>query len=145
MTQSSVLHAGMQTSDKDVWQAIYNMHTALGIEGGSSDESGCELNSKKVIVREKPWRNWRIKTIYKIVDDFTLKTTGLGRHLPGNPGRPRERREDGLPLSQDVPLRGLSETYYDEIFVNNLSPLKLKGLDVKPPKPLPIPTSSPFR
>ena len=91
MTRSSVLHAGMQTSDKDVWQAIYDMHTALGIEGGSSNESDCELNSKKVIVREKPWRNQRIKTIYKIVDDFTPKTTGLGRHLPGNPGCPRER------------------------------------------------------
>ena len=144
MTQLSVARAGMQTCDKEVWEAIYDMHVALGIEGGSSDESDCEPNSKKVIAREKTWCNRWIKTIYRVVDDFAPKVMGLGRQRPGNPGRPRERREDGLPLSQDAPLRGLPETYYDEIFVNNLSPIRLKGLDVKPPKLLPIPTASPF-
>ena len=144
MTWLSVARAGMQTRDKEVWEAIYDMHVALGIEGGSLDESDCEPNSKKVIAREKPWRNQRIKTIYRVVDDFTPKVMGLGRQRPGNPGRPRECCEDGLPLSRDAPLRGLPETYYDEIFVNNLSLIRLKGLDVKPPKLLPIPTASPF-
>ena len=144
MTREGVISAGMKTNDKDVWEALHDMHTALGIDGGSSDESDCEPNSKKVIVREKPWRNRRVKAAYKIIDNFTPKVTGLGRQLPGNPGRPRERREDGLHMSQDAALCGLSESYYDEIFMNSLSPIRLQGLGVKPPKLVPIPTSSPF-
>ena len=144
MTQLSVACAGMQTCDKEVWEAIYNMHVALGIKGSSLDKSDCEPNSKKVIAREKPWRNRRIKTIYRVVDDFAPKVTGLGRQCPGNPGCPHEHCEDGLPLSQDALLCGLPKTYYDEIFVNNLSPIRLKGLDIKPPKLLPIPTASSF-
>ena len=89
MTREGVISAGMKTNDKDVWEALHDMHTALGIDGGSSDESDCEPNSKKVIVREKPWRNRRVKAAYKVIDNFTPKVTGLGRQLPGNPGRPR--------------------------------------------------------
>ena len=120
------------------------MVVALGIDGGSSDESDCEPNSKKVIVRKRNWRNRRVDAIYRKLDEFFPNRTGLGRPLPGNPGHPREHREDPQYVSQDREIRGLSEAYYEPIFVNSLSPLQLKGLNVQLPKPLPIPTSSPY-
>jgi len=60
----------MKTNDKNVWEALHDMHTALGIDRGSSDESDCEPNSKKVIVREKPWHNQQVKAAYKVIDNF---------------------------------------------------------------------------
>ena len=120
------------------------MTTILGIDGGSLDESDCEPNSKKIFVRERTWRNPRIKAINRKLDEFKPKRTGLGRLLPGNPGRPRERREGGQHVSKDIGLRGLPENYYDPIWLNSLSPIMRKGLGVKPSKPLPVPTSSPY-
>jgi hypothetical protein len=119
------------------------MTMSLGIDGGSSDESDREPNSKKVFVRERHWRSPQVKNIMKTLDQLKPNRTGLGKLLPGNPGRPRERREDGRHLSKDTELRGLPENYYDPIWLNSLSPLKRKALDVKPPKPLPIPSATP--
>lgn len=136
--------AGLETANRTVWEAVYDMTMTLGIDGGSSDESDCDPNSKRIIVRERNWRSPRIKDIMKRLDDIKPKRTGLGRFIPGNPGRPRERRENGLHVSQDTELRGLPENFYDPIWLNSLSPIQRKGLDIKPPKQLPVPTSSPY-
>lgn len=116
----------------------------MGVDGGSSDESDPEPGSKNVIVRERPWRSQVIKRIVMVLDGFKPKYTGLGRHTPGNPGRPRERREGGPYCSQDIELKGLPENYYDQLWLNSLSQLRREWLGIAPQKPLPLPTRSPF-
>jgi len=120
------------------------MLTNLGIDGGSSDESDTEPGSIKVIVRERVWRNAKIKSIMKLLDEFKPKHTGAGRLLLGNPGRPRERREGERYATQDNVLSGLPENYYDPLYIHSLSPVRKQWLNPKPVKDLPLPTRSPY-
>lgn len=79
------------------------------------------------------------------LDRFKPGSTGHGRILPGNPGRPRDRHEGSTAfISQDIALRGLPENYYAPIWLNTLTPIRKQWLNPQPEKPLPIPTRSPY-
>jgi len=120
--------------ERETWQFIHDMITSLGIDGGSSDESNPEPHSTRVFVRDRDWRNPNIIKIMQTIDRFKPNSTGHGRILPGNPGRPRERREGTQYISQDTPLRDLPMNYYAPIWLNTLTLIRKQWLNPQPEK-----------
>jgi hypothetical protein len=115
---------------REVWSNLYDMLTAMGADGMSSDEEAVADNKRVYHVKVLPYRSGQVLSRVKFIDLHANHTNGYGNNAPGTPPRTRIRPKESNKSTRKAPI-GWPENLYKSGWLEEQSDIHYEYLNAK--------------